>query len=90
MVARKVGTDLLSHGIVRVGGTGHSMSGLVCDMCRLVDHFADEPKSLDAQSQRVRRIHRVIPGVGVGLPGLGNVGIYGQELPRGRVVIAPY
>ena len=42
-----------------------------------------------AQPQRIRAIDRVVPGVGVGLPGLIDQGIHAQELPGGRVVVAP-
>jgi hypothetical protein len=43
-----------------------------------------------AQPQPIHRIDRVIPGVGVGLPGLVNQGIDAQELPGGWIVVAPY
>jgi len=42
-----------------------------------------------AQPQRIRPVDRVVPGVGVGLPGLIDQGIHAQELPGGRVVVAP-
>ena len=41
------------------------------------------------QPQRVRVVHRVVPGVSVGLAGLGHVGIDAEELPGPRVVVAP-
>jgi hypothetical protein len=46
--------------------------------------------TLSLQTERIRRIHRVVPRVGVRLPGLRHVGIDGQELPRRRFVVAPY
>ena len=41
------------------------------------------------QAGRIHSVHRVVPRVGIGLPGLIDQRIHAQELPRGRVVVAP-
>ncbi len=51
---------------------------------------AEGVQSADFQPQRIRRIQRIIPGVGVGLARLVDQGIDGQELAGGRIVVTPY
>jgi len=70
----------------RVLGLGDP--GSRCPMTRTRDEERS-PRSA-AQPQWIHRIHRVVPGVGVGLPGLVDQRIDAQELSGPRVVVAPY
>ena len=66
------------------------MSCAVCDIMQVVASISPIARIQYIESRRIHPVDRVIPGVGVGLPCLQDVGVNGQELPRPRVVVAPY
>jgi len=66
------------------------MTHLVGSTSEPLDRFVRPARVIPTQAQRVHPVHRVVPGVGVGLAGLGYVRIHCQELARGRIVVTPY
>ena len=69
------------------GREGAARSAIQCSTANGQAAAGDQPAPI---SIRVHPVDRVVPGVGVGLPGLLDHRIHREELPGPWIVVTPY